>query len=53
MDNDGGGWKLFAGIMILIVGTMNVIDGLRAITNASQIQNHFPNGKVELPLMKS
>ena len=50
MDNDGGGWRLFAGIMILIVGTFNVIDGLRAITNASQIQSHFPNGKVELPL---
>jgi len=50
MDNDGGGWRLFAGIMILIVGTFNVIDGLRAITNASQVQSHFPNGKVELPL---
>ena len=50
MDNDGGGWRLFAGVMILIVGAFNVIDGLRAITNASQIQNQFANGNVELPL---
>jgi hypothetical protein len=50
MDNDGYGWKTFAGIMVLLVGVFNVIDGLRAITNASQIQSHFPNGKVELPL---
>ena len=50
MDNDGAGWRLFAGVMILIVGAFNVIDGLRAITNASQIQNQFPNGNVELPL---
>jgi len=50
MDSDGYGWKIFAGIMVLLVGIFNVIDGLRAITNASQIQSHFPNGKVELPL---
>ena len=50
MDNDGYGWKLFAGIMVILVGVFNVIDGLRAITNASQIQNHFPNGEVQLPL---
>ena len=50
MDDDGAGWRLFAGIMILIVGAFNVIDGLRAITNASQIENQFPNGNVQLPL---
>ena len=50
MNDDGLGWKLFAGVMVLIVGTFNVIDGLRAITNASQVQSHFPNGRVELPL---
>ncbi len=50
MDNDGAGWRLFAGVMILIVGAFNVIDGLRAITNASQIEGQFPNGNVELPL---
>jgi hypothetical protein len=50
MDSDGYGWKIFAGIMVMLVGIFNVIDGLRAITNASQIQSHFPNGRVELPL---
>ena len=33
------GWKLFAGIMIIIVGTFNVIDGLVAITNANYFKN--------------
>jgi hypothetical protein len=41
---------MFAGIMVLVVGVFNVIDGLRAITNASQIESHFPGGKVQLPL---
>jgi hypothetical protein len=50
MDNDGYGWKIFAGILIILVGIFNVIDGLRAITNASQIRSHFPNGQVQLPL---
>jgi hypothetical protein len=50
VDNDGYGWKMFAGIMVILVGVFNVIDGLRAITNASQIQSHFPNGNVQLPL---
>jgi hypothetical protein len=40
MDNDGAGWKLFAGIMILIVGTMNVFDGLVGITNVNYIQRY-------------
>ena len=50
MDNDGYGWKMFAGIMVLLVGVFNVIDGLRAITSANQVRDHFPNGNVELPL---
>jgi hypothetical protein len=50
MDSDGAGWRLFAGVMILIVGVFNVIDGLRAVTNASQVLSHFPNGRAALPL---
>ena len=50
MDNDGYGWKMFAGIMVILVGVFNVIDGLRAITSANQVKSHFPNGNVELPL---
>jgi hypothetical protein len=40
MDNDGAGWKLFAGIMILIVGTMNVFDGLVGITQVNYIKRY-------------
>jgi hypothetical protein len=39
MDNDGFGWKIFAGVMILIGGTFNLIDGLVGLTNASYFQN--------------
>ena len=28
----------------------NVIDGLRGVTNVSQLKNYFPNGNAELPL---
>ena len=31
----GGGWLLFAGIMIVMVGVLNVIYGIAAIDNAS------------------
>ena len=50
MESDGYGWKVFAGIMILIAGMFNLIDGLRAVTNASQVLSHFPNGVAQLPL---
>lgn len=50
METNGYGWKMFAGIMVILVGVFNVIDGLIAITNARQVESHFPNGRVELPL---
>ena len=50
MDDNGMGWKAFAGIMVILVGVFNVIDGLRAVTSANQVENNFPNGRVELPL---
>jgi hypothetical protein len=40
MEDDGYGWKLFAGIMILIAGTFNVIDGLVGITQTSYIERY-------------
>ena len=43
------GWKLFAGIMIIIVGTFNVIDGLVAITNANYFKT-VGGGSSQLPL---
>ncbi len=48
-ESSGMGWKLFAGIMIIIVGTFNVIDGLVAITNVNYFKN-LGGGNVELPL---
>ena len=43
------GWKLFAGIMIIIVGTFNVIDGLVAITNVNYFKN-VGGGSSQLPV---
>ena len=40
MENDGFGWKLFAGIMILIAGMFNVFDGLVGITQTNYIQRY-------------
>jgi hypothetical protein len=34
-ETRGGGWLLFAGIMILIAGTLNVIWGIAAIDSAN------------------
>ena len=48
-ETSGAGWKLFAGIMIIIVGTFNVIDGLVAITNANQFKGAFGSSS-ELPV---
>ena len=45
----GQGWKSFAGVMILIVGTFNVFDGLVAILD----DNYFAkvsNGNVSLTI---
>ena len=38
MESDGYGWKVFAGTMILIAGTFNVIDGLVGITQTNQLK---------------
>jgi hypothetical protein len=34
-DDRGDGWVLFAGIMLLLVGCLNVIDGIAAVSNSS------------------
>ena len=47
-ESSGAGWKTFAGIMIIIVGVFNVIDGLRAVTSSNQVENIL--GDIELPL---
>jgi hypothetical protein len=45
-----GYWKLFAAIMVTVAGVFNVIDGLRSITSANQIESNFPSGRVQLPV---
>jgi hypothetical protein len=38
-DEPGGGWILFAGIMLMLVGVLNVIWGIAAIDNSSFFVN--------------
>ncbi len=33
-DEHGAGWVVFAGILLLVIGTLNVIEGIAAIGNA-------------------
>jgi len=40
MENDGAGWRLFAGILILIAGVFNVFDGLVGITQVGYIERN-------------
>jgi uncharacterized membrane protein len=40
MDERVSGWKLFAGIMLMIVGFLNIFDGLVAITQANYIKRN-------------
>ena len=48
-ESSGIGWKMFAGIMIIIVGTINVIDGLVAITNVNYLKS-VGGGSAQLPV---
>src|SRR6185312_1099506 len=45
MESDGFGWKVFAGIMILIVGALNVFDGLVGLTQENYVKQ-FTNGQL-------
>jgi hypothetical protein len=38
---DGSGWIGFAGVMLLLVGTFNIIDGIAAIANSDYIVNQL------------
>ena len=40
MENDGSGWKLFAGILILLGGIMNVFDGIVGISQTAYITRY-------------
>jgi hypothetical protein len=41
------GWKSFAGIMLMIVGFLNIMDGLVAITQSNEVKSQI---SAQLPL---
>jgi hypothetical protein len=45
----GYGWRSFAGVLLIITGFFNCIDGLVAIINANRIQG-VVNGNATLPI---
>jgi hypothetical protein len=40
----GSGWRAFAGVLILIAGIFNVIDGIVAVFDAKYLTNHLVFG---------
>jgi uncharacterized membrane protein len=45
----GQGWRSFAGVLIMVAGFFNIIDGLVAVINANRIQG-VTNGNATLPI---
>jgi hypothetical protein len=48
-ETSGAGWKLFAGIMIIVGGTFNIIDGLVGVTNVNYVKSQLGTSG-QLPL---
>lgn len=46
----GPGWRVFAGIMLVVVAFFNIIDALVAITNSSYYQHLANNAGFQLPI---
>ena len=44
---EGAGWLSFAGIMLVLVGFFNVIDGIAAIGNSDYVVNQLLFAQVE------
>jgi hypothetical protein len=44
------GWKSFAGIMLMVVGFLNIMDGLVAITQSNQVKAQV---SAQLPLISN
>jgi hypothetical protein len=38
---EGAGWIGFAGVMLILVGTFNIIDGIAAIANSNYLANQL------------
>jgi hypothetical protein len=52
MQSDSFGWKAFAGIMILVAGTFNIIDGLIGLSNVRYFTDVTPGvGTAEYPIV--
>jgi hypothetical protein len=52
MDSESFGWKAFAGIMILVAGTFNVIDGLVGLSSVRYFADVTPGaGTNEYPIV--
>ena len=45
------GWKSFCGILLMIVGFLNIIDGLVAITQSNQVEG--ADQREQLPLTEN
>jgi hypothetical protein len=48
VESEGTGWKSFAGVMLVIVGFLNIFDGLVAITQTRYVERNLTGG--ELPI---
>lgn len=46
----GAGWRVFAGVMMVIVGFLNLIDAIVAITDANYYQRIANNNGISLPV---
>ena len=52
MDSESFGWKAFAGIMILVAGTFNIIDGIIGLSNVRYFTDVTPGvGTTEYPIV--
>jgi hypothetical protein len=43
----GSGWRAFAGVLILIAGVFNIIDGIVAVFDAKYLTNHLIFGDLK------
>lgn len=44
VEPKGEGWRAFAGVMILLVGVFNFIDGMVAVASSSYLSHHLVFG---------
>src|SRR5580704_5133231 len=47
MVERGSGWRAFAGVLFVVVGIFNFIDGIVAVANAHYLNNHLVFGDLK------